>query len=252
MLDHIVDALNPTLSDTVIEVGPGRGSLTDALAQRCGRLVAIELDRALAALLRDRYAANAAIQIVQANVLKTDFGALGGDDYLLIGNVPYYITTPILFHAFDGVAPRCAVFLVQREVVERAIAAAGSRIYGALSVNLQAAAHVERMFDVPASAFRPPPKVTSSVIRLTPLEQPLVPAGERARFRSFVQAVFSQRRKQLGTILRSFGASALDAPAGGDISAVFEQIGTRPSERPEQLTPQQFVALFRAVGQRER
>jgi len=202
----------------------------------------VELDRALAALLRERYAARRNVSIVENDILKTDVGALAGPDYLLVGNVPYYITTPILFHVLAGTLPRRAVFLVQREVADRAMAPPGSKIYGALSVNLQVLAAVERVFDIPPGAFRPPPKVDSAVIRVTPLQTPLLGPGEQPQFRSFVQSAFGQRRKQLGTILRGLGH---DAPA------VLGRVGIEPSVRPERLSPEQFVALFRAVREGE-
>jgi 16S rRNA (adenine1518-N6/adenine1519-N6)-dimethyltransferase len=245
-----VDALGPTASDTVLEIGPGRGALTDILAQRAARVVAVELDRALAELLRERFAAAPSVEIVEADILKVDPGALARAGYLLVGNVPYYITTPILFHALACALPKRAVFLVQREVAERAMAPSGGRSYGALSVNLQVLATVERVFDIPPGAFRPPPKVDSSVIRITPLAEPILYEGEQRRFRSFVQSLFSQRRKQIGTILRSLPPSASGVPAvTGDALAA---LGIPPTERPERLSPLQFVQLFRQVRQGER
>ncbi len=249
-LARIVDALAPTETDTVLEIGPGRGALTDILVKRAGRVVAVELDRALAALLRERFALMPSVEIVEADILKTDPGALGGPGYLLVGNVPYYITTPIMFHALACSLPSRAVFLVQREVATRAMADAGSKSYGALSVNLQVLARVERVFDIPPGAFKPPPKVDSSVIRITPLTDPVLGEGEQGRFRSFVQSLFSQRRKQIGTILRSLPPSASGVPA-----VTFDALaalGIPPTERPERLTPLQFVELFREVRQGER
>ena len=247
-LERIVDALAPTASDTVVEIGPGRGALTDILAPRAGRVVAVELDRALASLLRERFAATPSVQIVEADILKTDPGALGGAGYLLVGNVPYYITTPILFHALACDLPRRAVFLVQKEVAMRAMAPAGSRSYGALSVNLQVLATVERVFDIPAGAFRPPPKVDSSVIRVTPLEHPVLREGEQREFRSFVQSLFSQRRKQLGTTLRGL-RSASGAPLA--ITDALAAVGVAATERAERLAPLQLVQLFREIRQSE-
>jgi 16S rRNA (adenine1518-N6/adenine1519-N6)-dimethyltransferase len=249
-LERIVDTLAPTREDTVLEIGPGRGALTNLLAQRAGRVVAVELDRALAVLLRDKFATTPSVEIVEADILKTDPGALGGPGYLLVGNVPYYITTPILFHALACALPRRAVFLVQREVAARAMADPGSKSYGALSVNLQVLASVERVFDIPPGAFRPPPKVDSSVIRVTPFTSPVLREGEQPRFRSFVQSLFSQRRKQIGTILRSLAPSAAGVPAV--TLDALAAVGIPPTERPERLTPLQFVALFREVRQGER
>ncbi|HEV2641855.1 MAG TPA: 16S rRNA (adenine(1518)-N(6)/adenine(1519)-N(6))-dimethyltransferase RsmA [Candidatus Elarobacter sp.] len=242
-LERIVAAIDPTAADTVVEIGPGRGALTDLLAPRAGRLIAVELDRALATMLRERFAEQPSVTIVENDILHTDLGALAGADYLLVGNVPYYITTPILFHVLAGALPRRAVFLVQREVADRMMAIPGSKAYGALSVNLQVSARVERVFDVPPGAFRPPPRVDSTVVRVMPLATPLVPAGEQPRLRSFVQSLFSQRRKQLGTILRGLGH---------DVPAVLGPLGIDPAVRPERLTPEQFITLFRAVRESER
>jgi 16S rRNA (adenine1518-N6/adenine1519-N6)-dimethyltransferase len=127
VLARIADALNLEDGTTVIEIGPGRGALTDVLAERAARLLAIEVDRDLAAHLRERYAARPEIEIVEADVLQVDLGALAGGDYVLAGNVPYYITTPILFHALQPPRPRRAVYLVQKEVAERLGAAPAAR-----------------------------------------------------------------------------------------------------------------------------
>jgi 16S rRNA (adenine1518-N6/adenine1519-N6)-dimethyltransferase len=139
---------------------------------------------------------------------------------------------------------------VQREVAARAMAVPGTKSYGALSVNLQVLASVERVFDIPPGAFRPPPKVDSSVIRITPLTTTILHEGEQPRFRSFVQSLFSQRRKQLGTILRGLPPSASGLPAV--TLDALATLGIPQTERAERLTPQQFVELFREVRQGER
>lgn len=233
----------------MLEIGPGRGALTDILAPRAGRVIAVELDRALAELLRSRFAQTPSVTIVEGDILKTDPGALGGPGYLLVGNVPYYITTPIIFHALACSLPRRAVFLVQREVAARAMAPAGSTSYGALSVNLQILAEVERVFDIPAGAFQPPPKVDSSVIRITPHAQSALGEGEQPGFRTFVQSLFSQRRKQIGTILRGLPPSASGVPAV--TLGALAKLDIPATERPERLSPAQFLALFREVRQGE-
>ena len=189
ILTRIVDALDPAPDDTVIEIGPGRGALTEILQHRVGRLVAIEYDRALAAMLRERYAGTR-VEIIQADVLESDFAALAGPDFSVVGNVPYYITTPILFHALETPRARRAVYLVQREVADRMVAGAGSGEYGALTVNLQALATVELVFGVPRGAFHPAPKVDSAVVRVTPRADPLVRPEEEPGFRTFVQGAF--------------------------------------------------------------
>src|SRR2546423_4705262 len=177
ILTAIVDALAPTASDTVLEIGPGRGSLTDILVERSGKVVAVEIDRALAENLREKYRQRSNVEIVEGDFLETDVAPLVDDDYLLIGNVPYYITTPILFKSLEPPMPRRSVFLVQREVADRMAAKAGDDSYGALTVNIAVVASVEQVLGVPAAAFRPPPKVDSAVGRVTPLQEPLV-AGE--------------------------------------------------------------------------
>jgi len=245
VLERIVDALAITANDTVVEIGPGRGALTDLLVERAGRLVAVELDRALAGLLRERYAGRANVEIVEGDILETSLQAIAGDDFLLAGNVPYYITTPILFHALVPPMPRRAVYLVQREVAERAEASPGGKIYGALSVNLQVVATVETLFVVPPNAFRPPPSVDSAVMRVTPLREPLIPGDQRARFQSFVQSIFGLRRKQMSRVLRT--VAAMEAEPANEM---LQTLGIDPSARPEVLPPSDFARLFGAVRQR--
>jgi 16S rRNA (adenine1518-N6/adenine1519-N6)-dimethyltransferase len=239
ILEGIVDALAPTPSDTVVEVGPGRGSLTDILVERSGRLIAVEIDRALAEQLRKKYRDRPNVEIVQGDVLETDLHALAGRDFLLIGNVPYYITTPIVFKALESPIPRRSVFLVQREVADRMTATEDTESYGALSVNVAAIANTEQVLSVPASSFKPPPKVESAVIRLTPRAAPLVSAESLPGFRTFVQAAFGQRRKQMLRALRTIrGVSAEDA------RSVLERAGIDPSARPEVVSPEGFARLF--------
>ncbi len=241
VLARIAAALELTGAETVIEIGPGRGALTDLLAARSRRLIAIEYDRALAAVLRERFAPAPNVEIVEADVLDVQFAALAGDDYVLAGNVPYYITTPILFHALEPPRPRRAVYLVQREVAERIVATPGHTDYGALSVNVQSVAHAELLFRVPPGAFRPPPKVDSAVVRIVPSEHPIVAPNEEERFRRFVQEAFSLRRKQMRRVLRTI--AAIRAERAEELLAAA---GIAPDARPETLAPEQFAALLRA------
>jgi 16S rRNA (adenine1518-N6/adenine1519-N6)-dimethyltransferase len=239
ILGAIVDALAPASGDTVVEIGPGRGSLTEILAERSGKLVAVEIDRALASNLRDKYAGVSNVEIVEGDFLQPDLSTLAGADYLLIGNVPYNITTPIIFEALEPPMPRRSVFLVQREVAERMAAKAGDDDYGALTINVAVVARVEQVLVVPPSAFSPPPKVESAVIRLTPLTEPVVPLESLESFRTFVQAAFGLRRKQMVRVIRSVrGLSAVEA------ALVLEKAGIDPSARPEVVTPEQFAMLF--------
>lgn len=241
ILRRIVDALDPAAGETVLEIGPGRGALTEQLKDRAGAVVAIEYDRALAAMLRDRYEGSN-VRVVEADVLETDLGAVAGGPYALIGNVPYYITTPILFHALRPPRATRAVYLVQREVAERMRAGPGSREYGALSVNLQALADVELLFRVPAGAFQPPPKVESAVVRVVPRDQPLVAPREERAFREFVQAIFGMRRKQMRRVLRGIGHHDTTTA-----QSLLERAQVDPDSRPETLAPAQFATLFRSV-----
>jgi 16S rRNA (adenine1518-N6/adenine1519-N6)-dimethyltransferase len=239
ILEGIVNALAPTAADTVVEIGPGRGSLTSILVERSGRLIAVEIDRALTEDLQKKYKGRPNIEIVQGDVLETDLHALAGPDFLLIGNVPYYITTPIVFKALDAPIPRRSVFLVQREVAERMAAREDTESYGALSVNVAAVANTELVMSVPAGAFKPPPKVESAVIRLTPRVTPLVGAESLAGFRTFVQAAFGQRRKQMQRALRTVrGVSAAEA------AALLEQADIDPASRPEVISPEGFARLY--------
>lgn len=254
ILQRIVDALDPHAGETILEIGPGRGSLTELIAERLvatggqGKLIAIEYDRALAEMLRARYAGNANVQILQADVLEVALGAAAGGPYALVGNVPYYITTPILFHALRRPRADRAVYLIQREVAERLSARAGEKAYGALSVNVQALATAESVFRVPAGAFTPPPKVESAVVRIVPLATPLIREDEEQSFRELVQASFGMRRKQMRRVVRGLsdqlGLPRLDA-AGADV--LLGQLGIDPEARPETLAPEEFVALNRRL-----
>jgi len=245
ILGRIADALHLQGDETVLEIGPGRGALTDLLAERAGRLIAIEYDRALAAMLRERYARRSNVLIAEADVLEVSLGELAAGPYVLVGNVPYYITTPILFHAL--VPPRAdrAVYLVQREVAQRLVASPGGKEYGALTVNVAAVARAETLFGVPAGAFSPPPKVESAVVRITPLAQPLISSEEERPFRTLVQGAFSMRRKQMRRVVRSL--YALDAEQADELLA---SAGIQPADRPEVLSVEQFVALLRDTRKR--
>jgi 16S rRNA (adenine1518-N6/adenine1519-N6)-dimethyltransferase len=241
LLARIADALGATRADTVIEIGPGRGALTEQLLTRAGRVIAIELDRELAPMLADRWRDEPRFTMVEGDVLAQDLGALAGGPYLLVGNVPYNITTPILFHALRPPRPARAVYLVQREVAERIAAAPGSEAYGALSVNLQALARAELLFGVSAKAFKPPPKVESAVIRVLPRLAPLLAAHEEEPFRVLVQSAFGLRRKQMRRVLRT--VRGWDAARA---DAALEGAGIEPAARPEVLSAEDFARLLRA------
>jgi 16S rRNA (adenine1518-N6/adenine1519-N6)-dimethyltransferase len=243
ILGRIADALQLKGGETVLEIGPGRGALTDILAERAGRLIAIEYDRALAELLRQRYAKRGHVLIAEADVLEVSLGELAAGPYVLVGNVPYYITTPILFHALTPPRADRSVYLVQKEVADRLSASPGTKEYGALTVNVTAVARAETLFKVPAGAFSPPPKVDSAVVRITPLATPLITPAEERPLRTLVQNAFGMRRKQMRRVVRSL--YALDVAAADEVLA---RAGIEPEVRPETLSPQQFVGLLRASG----
>lgn len=243
ILTRIVDALELTGSEVVIEIGPGRGSLTALLLERARQVIAIEFDRALASMLRERYAAEPRLTLVERDVLEVRFAELAAGPYMLVGNVPYYITTPILFQGLTRPRPNRAVYLIQREVAERIVARAGEREYGALSVNVQAVARAEVLFRVSAGAFQPPPKVESAVIRVVPDDSPAVHPDEEEAFRAFVIAAFGFRRKQMRRVIRSIWN--VDALRADDLLA---QAAVDPVSRPETLSAEAFARLLRAKG----
>jgi 16S rRNA (adenine1518-N6/adenine1519-N6)-dimethyltransferase len=242
VLQSIVDAVQPAPGDTIVEVGPGRGVLTDELAKYDNTVIAIEIDHLLSENLRARFASSN-VRIVEGDVLKTDIASIVETPFIVVGNVPYYITTPILFHVLQRPLPKRIVLLVQREVAERIIAAPGSRDYGALSVNVQAAATAEIVRSVPPGAFRPPPKVDSAVLSIVPRSDPLVSDAEADRFRAFVQGIFGMRRKQIANLIRS--VANVDAHQAAD---VLLRVGIDSKARPETLSPQDFVNLMREVN----
>jgi len=242
VLERIVDALELTGGETVIEIGPGRGVLTDLLLGRAARVVAIELDAKLSEVLRARYAAEPRFRLVQGDVLATDLAAEAGSEYVLAGNVPYYITTPILFQALAPPRPLRAVYLVQKEVAERVIAAPGSKVYGALSVNVQAVARGELIARVPPAAFTPPPAVDSAILRITPRPNPVIEVEHERRFRTFVQDAFGLRRKQMRRVIRTI--AGVDAEAAESLLAAA---GVDPDVRPETLSPDAFARIVREL-----
>ena len=195
VIERIVRTIDPKPGEALIEIGPGLGAITGSLLERCQALTVIELDRDLAARLRKR----TGLTVIEADVLNVDFTALAvaaGRPLRVVGNLPYNISTPILFHLLDS----CAVvqdqhFMLQKEVVERMAAAPGSKDYGRLTVMLQWRYRIESVLDVPPEAFEPPPRVDSAVVRMEPL--PADPTVDPARLQALVTTAFSQRRKIL-------------------------------------------------------
>jgi 16S rRNA (adenine1518-N6/adenine1519-N6)-dimethyltransferase len=242
ILNRIADSLDPVPGETVLEIGPGLGGLTAPLVKRAGRLIAIERDSGLIGPLRERFPS---VAIAEGDALDLDWHALvGPHPFSIIGNIPYNITSPLIDQALQPPRPRRIVFLMQKEVADRLAAPPGVPAYGALTVGVQTVAKVERLFTVAAGAFRPPPKVESAVVRLTPLLQPLIEDSEVAPFRRFVVGLFTMRRKQLGRALRSL--LGVDAEMARSLA---QEAGLTETVRMETVPPAVFVTLFRA-GQR--
>lgn len=239
ILARIADAVGATPADTVLEIGPGPGGLTRALLERAGRVVAIEKDRDLAAVLRRELPD---LVLVEGDALDSDWHAAAGRDALIAGNIPYNITTPLIDKALAPPRPRRVVFLVQKEVADRVAAPPGSETYGALSVGVQAVAQSERLFTVPAGAFSPRPRVDSAVLRLTPLAAPLIADDEVGLFRRVVVGLFGYRRKQLARGLRELSGLRTEA-----VQAVLAAANVPPDVRPEVLDPPAFVRLMHGL-----
>jgi len=244
----IVDSLGDVSQSTVIEIGPGHGALTSLLAPRCGRLIALEVDPNLALENRAHFISQPHVTILEADVLSADFASLvaPAESASVIGNLPYYITSDILFKLLDAhTLLHRAVLMVQREVAERLSAAPGTSDYGLLSATTQLYASVDLLFTLPPNAFSPPPEVHSSVIRMhfAPrfVELGLADVGSAKQFQQFLRACFSQKRKTLRNNLRSAGYT----------QAVLDSLtatGTDMSARAESLGLKEMAGIFHALA----
>jgi len=253
---RIVEALGDTSQSTVLEIGPGRGVLSSLLVKNTRRLIAIELDRVLAAQLRMKFALYPNIEIIEGDVLAIDFSTLFGpkpgasrpglvhipEPVRVVGNLPYYITSDILLHLFAyRECFESLIVMVQKEVADRLAAMPGSRDYGLLSATAQLYAKVERMFTLPPGAFTPPPKVHSSVVRLTmspQLDRLGVPEKEFVRF---LKVSFGQKRKTLWNNLK------LQYPEQS-LRAALQEAGVKPAVRAEAVPLEKKAAIFRALA----
>lgn len=243
----IVDALEPGETDVVVEIGPGTGALTRHLAGRVKRLVAVELDDRLADALTEELGGTPGFELWKLDALRLDLRDVTDDPSVLkvIGNIPYNITTPLLFHLLDRRhRPGRLVVMVQKEVADRILAAPGSKEYGALSVGVRAVADVERLFNVGRRAFRPVPDVDSTVLRITPHHPPRLEAQEEEDLRELTRVAFSWRRKQLQKTLRSAGEYGSGPEA---LDALRSATGLDLDRRPETLSPDEFIGLARAL-----
>ena len=235
VIARIVAAIDPRSSERIVEIGPGRGALTRPLLERCGRVEVVEIDRDVIPVLRRHCAGAGDLVVHEADVLEVDMAALqgGGPPMRVCGNLPYNISTPLLFHLLESHAAIVDMhFMLQKEVVERMAAKPGGKEYGRLTVMLAAVCRVESLFRVGRGAFNPPPGVDSAMVRLTPHKIAPFPLPDRARFARFVGAAFSMRRKTLRNSLKG-----LVGPAQ------FEAAGIAPGRRPETLSPAEFAKL---------
>jgi 16S rRNA (adenine1518-N6/adenine1519-N6)-dimethyltransferase len=253
---RIVDALGDISQTTVLEIGPGRGAITERLAKRARRLIAIELDRVLAAQLRMNFSLTPNVEIIEGDILAIDFDTLFGpkpgstrpgmewkpEPVRVVGNLPYFITSDILLRLFEYRRYFDTILLmVQREVADRLVARPGGSEYGLLSATAQLYARVEKLFTLPPDAFSPPPKVQSSVVRLTiasRVENLRVPEQD---FINFLKQSFGQKRKTLWNNLKSqYQAKQL--------REALEKAGVKPTVRAEALSLEKSAALFRALS----
>jgi 16S rRNA (adenine1518-N6/adenine1519-N6)-dimethyltransferase len=235
VISRIVAAIDPRPGERVVEIGPGRGALTFPMLERCLRLEVIEIDRDLVRELQARAAGHGELVVHTGDVLDVDFGALhgGGPRLRVCGNLPYNISTPLLFHLLESSAAIADMhFMLQKEVVDRIVAPPGGKDYGRLTVMLAAACAATALFRVGRGAFQPPPRVDSAVLRLVPHAVAPFPMPDPGRFARVVAAAFSMRRKTLRNSLRGL----VDA-------AGFEAAGIDADRRPETLSPAEFGRL---------
>ena len=252
---NIVEALGDISNRTIIEIGPGRGVLTDVLARRARRIIGIELDRVLAAQLRMRYATRGNVEILESDFVTAEFPSMVGrrpgplhdlrptqpDTVDVVGNLPYYITSDIVLRILE-LHPHIerAVIMVQREVADRIAAKPGTRDYGLLSATAQLFARVEKLFTLPPGAFSPPPQVHSSVVRLTMAPRLEELQVEEEPFIAFLKLAFAQKRKTLANNLRGqYNADTM--------RAAFKTAGVRADVRAEAMSLEKTAAVFRAL-----
>jgi len=232
VIDAILRSVHPAKQDVIVEIGPGHGAITAALARQAGHLHAIELDRDLAAKLRKRYADDASVTIHEGDALTFDFASLGAQ-LRIVGNLPYNISTPLLFHLLKFRERIVDMhFMLQKEVVDRMAAGPGSKAYGRLGIMLGCHLRIESLFDVDRQAFDPPPAVTSAVVRLDPLPPDTFVIEDHAGLSTLVATAFMQRRKTLRNSLKSLAVA-------GD----FEAVGIDAGLRPERVSIAEYIAL---------
>lgn len=241
---RIVEALGDISNRTVVEIGPGKAAITSLLAQKTPRLIAVELDRELAARLRETFQ-EPRVRVIEQDILTVDLAALreGDEKLLVVGNLPYYITSDILLHLFHyHGAVEQAVVMMQREVAERVAAAPGSRDYGVLSATTQLYAQVDSLMTLPPGAFSPPPQVYSSVLRLRFAPRFAELGVEAETFIPFLRKCFAQKRKTLSNNLRAAGYETAALAAAAEKAEVSLQA------RAEALSLEEMARLFLRLG----
>jgi 16S rRNA (adenine1518-N6/adenine1519-N6)-dimethyltransferase len=243
VLRKIVGVIDPRPDDVIVEIGPGQGVLTAALAEAAGRVVAIEKDERLIPGLREKMPAN--VEVLHGDILRTDLGEIsrkaGVPALRLVGNVPYSISSPLLFRVLDerGILSDC-VFLLQKEVAERVSAGPGTKSYAPLGILLQNEFEARIAFTVAPGSFSPPPRVQSALLTLRRRPSPLHPGAAEEPFRTFLRAGFAERRKMLWKNL----ARRATPPA---LEAAYGSLGIPRNARAEELAPDALVALFEAL-----
>ncbi len=239
VIQRIVNSINPRQGDHIVEIGPGEGALTELVLDKIGTMDVVELDRDLIPLLKIRFVVEDGLSIHQADALKFNFCQLqqGEKKIRIIGNLPYNISTPLLFHLFDN--SHCIQdmhFMLQKEVVDRIVAKPGDSAYGRLGIMLQYYCRAEYVFTVKPGAFRPAPKVDSAIVRLIPHDKPPVEINNFDEFSKLVNFAFTQRRKTLRNILKG----KLDIEQ-------IEALGIEPTIRPERLSLEDFTNISNAI-----
>lgn len=238
IIAKILRAINVVEGDSFLEIGPGQGALTFPLLQQCKKLTAVELDRDLIPILSNQADKHGDLEIINADILKFELDSLSGDQpYRIVGNLPYNISTPLMFHLLKSINRiKDMHFMVQKEVAQRIVAGVGDDHYGRLSIMMQYQCSSQYLIDVPPGCFTPPPKVESAIIRLLPRPEPEFNVGDIALFSSIVQTAFGQRRKTISNSLKTI------------ISAdVFEYCNIDKRLRAENLHGHDFAKLTRAL-----
>jgi 16S rRNA (adenine1518-N6/adenine1519-N6)-dimethyltransferase len=238
IIDRILAAIDPRQDDNLLEIGPGRGALTLPLLKYCKQLTVVELDRDLIPDLQQSAVQGGNLNVINADILKFELGSLPhSSDLRIVGNLPYNISTPLMFHLMDSIAKiQDMHFMVQKEVAQRIVAEVGTRSYGRLSVMIQYFCNCQYLFDVEPASFTPPPKVDSAIIRLTPHDAPVASIEDLTLFSEIVRTAFNQRRKTISNALKS-----MLLPETLDDCNIDRRL------RAENLTLQDFACLANSV-----